>query len=379
VSSSLQSFFLAGFECSSHLRPDGVRLDLLVSSHHAALVHHDYAQVSAFGLQAARDGIRWQLVERRPDHYDWSSWLPMVHAARATNMQVIWDLCHYGYPEHLDIWSGGFIDGFARYARAAAQLWKDETGTTPLFCPVNEISFWAWAGGEVARINPVATGRGAELKRQLVRATIAAIDAVRSVDADARFLLAEPLINVVGNPQIPGHCEAAEAYRVSQFEAHDMLCGRMAPELGGRPEHLDWLGANFYPDNQWYLHGTTIPLGHHAHRSLRSMLTELHERYDKPVLIAETGAEADARPYWLHHVCAEVRHALDAGVPVDGICLYPVLDYHGWENDRMCSVGLVSMPDARGHRVPFKPLLDELRYQQSLIALPARQLDQLAS
>lgn len=375
---SLQSFFLAGFECSSHVRADGVRLDLLMSTRHAPLVRQDYGQLSSLGLRAARDGIRWQLIQRG-DRYDWSSWLPMLHAARDTHMQIIWDLCHYGWPEHLDIWSGAFVDEFARYARAAAQLCKDETGSSPLFCPINEISFWAWAGGDVAQINPVAIGRGAELKRQLVRATIAAIDAVRSVDSHARFLLAEPLINVIGNPAIPGHCEAAEAYRVSQFEAHDMLCGQMAPELGGRPEYLDLLGANFYPDNQWYLHGPTIPLGHHAYRSLRDMLSELHHRYGKPVLIAETGAEGDARPYWLHHVCAEARHALAAGVPVEGICLYPVLDYHGWDNDRMCSVGLISMPDAHGHRVAFPPLLDELRRQQSLMPRPAPILDQLAS
>jgi hypothetical protein len=45
---------------------------------------------------------------------------------------------------------------------------------------------------------PFATGRGPELKRQLARAAIAAIEAVRSVDSRARFVQAEPLINVVG-------------------------------------------------------------------------------------------------------------------------------------------------------------------------------------
>ena len=375
----LQSLFIAGFECSAHIRADGVRLDLLKSTPHAPLVREDYAQVHACGMSTARDGVRWHLIERRPHVYDWSSWLPMLHAARETNMQVIWDLCHYGWPDHLDLWSGAFVDHFARYARAAARLCKEATGATPLFCPINEISFWAWAGGDAARINPAATGRGDELKRQLVRASIAAIDAIRAVEPGARILLAEPLINVVGNPDIPGDCDAAEAYRLAQFQTHDMLSGRVAPELGGREDYLDLVGANFYPHNQWYLNGTTIPLGHYPHRSLRDLLAEVYARYAKPILIAETGAEGDARPYWLHHVCAEVQHAIKAGVPVEGICLYPILDYHGWDNDRICRVGLLSMPDARGHRAPCPAFLDELRRQQALLARAAPPLEQLAS
>ena len=31
------------------------------------------------------------------------------------------------------------------------------------------------------------------------------------------------------------------------------------------------------------------------------------------------------------------------GVQVEGICLYPVLDYPGWENGRTCEVGLLGI------------------------------------
>jgi beta-glucosidase/6-phospho-beta-glucosidase/beta-galactosidase len=363
---SLRSFFLAGFECSSHIRPDGVRLDLLASTEHERLAERDYSQVHRLGLQTARDGVRWHLIEREPHQYDWSSWLPMLRATKKHRMQVIWDLCHYGWPDHLDIWSGEFVEHFARFARAATELVCEETGESALFCPVNEISYWAWAGGDVGRINPGATGRGAELKRQLVRTVIAAVKAIRSVDPSARILLAEPLINVVGNPDIPGHVEGAATYCESQFEAHDMIAGRLAPELGGHPDYLDLIGANFYPHNQWYHGGDTIPLGHHSYRCLSKMLADLHARYGKPLLISETGAEGGGRPYWLHHVSAEVMHAMQEGVPIEGICLYPVLDYHGWDNDRVCRVGLLTLPDENNTRAHCSPLLDELRRQQAL-------------
>jgi hypothetical protein len=364
----LRSFFLGGFECSAQLRPDGVRLDLLASTEHARLAGQDYVQARTLGLRAARDGIRWHLVERRPKVYSWSSWLPVLQAAQAAEIQVIWDLCHYGWPEHLDIWSNAFVEHFASYSRAVAEVIKNETDAVPFFCPVNEMSFWAWAGGEVARMNPFAAGRGNELKRQLVRAYLSSVDAIRSVERRARFIVAEPLIHVAGGGAGGSEQTAAEAYRLSQFQVHDMLTGRLDPELGGRPDCLDVVGVNFYPDNQWYLNGSTIPLGHHAYRPLHQMLLEVVERYGRPLLISETGSEASARPYWLHQVCAEALQAMRQGAPIEGICLYPLTDYHGWEDGRVCHAGLLSMPGADDGRIPYAPMAEELKRQQALFS-----------
>jgi hypothetical protein len=292
----------------------------------------------------------------------------MLRAADAAGTRVIWDLCHYGWPDDLDIWSPAFIDRFARFAAAAASVAMSESRHVPVYCPVNEMSFWAWAGGEVGRFNPCGHGRGAELKRQLVRATIAAIEAIRGVDPRARFITAEPLIHVEAGLDEEEHVRRAHAYRQIQFEALDILFGAKEPELGGAPQYLDIVGLNYYPDNQWYHDGTTIPMGHHAYRSLHEMLGEAHMRYRRPLLIAETGAEGSGRTAWLHYVCSEVHTALDAGVPIEGICLYPIADYPGWENERICRVGLLSAPDAGGQRTVCPRLARELRHQQALFS-----------
>jgi beta-glucosidase/6-phospho-beta-glucosidase/beta-galactosidase len=368
VSSLFKSFFLGGFECSAHRRADGVRLDMLASSGHEAHAHADYAQLDACGVQAVRDGVRWHRIERGHGDYDWDSFIPMLEAARRTGTQVIWDLCHYGWPDDLDFFSGAFVERFASFAASLATLVRDESEDVPFYCPINEISFWAWAGGEVARMNPCARGSGARVKQQLVRASIAAIHAVRSVDPRARFVVAEPLINVVSGSEQWADRLAAHNHHMSQFEVHDMLTGALHPELGGDPHCLDIVGVNFYADNQWYLHGSTIPLGHHSYRPLSEMLQEVHERYRRPLMIAETGAEGGAKSYWLHHVCGEVRAARRSGVPVEGICLYPITDYHGWDNGRVCNVGLLSMPDAEGRRRVCPSLEEELRAQQAVFA-----------
>jgi hypothetical protein len=80
-----------------------------------------------------------------------------------------------------------------------------------------------------------------------------------------------------------------------------------------------------------------------------------------PILITETGAEGSAAPSWLHYVCLEVADAMAQGVPVLGICLYPVLDYPGWDNDRMCEVGLLGAPSAGGTRKVHQRLLAEIQ------------------
>ncbi len=358
------SFFLGGFECSSHRRRDGKRLDLLASTQHDRLAAEDYGLLAQYGIRAVRDGVRWHRIEAAPETYEWDSFLPMLRAANASGTRVVWDLCHYGWPDDLDIWSAAFIDRFARFARAVARIVRAESKQAPFYCPVNEISFWAWAGGEVGRFNPCQHGRGGELKRQLVRATIAAIDAIRAVDPRARFITAEPLIHVEAGLGGKEHARSAENYRQVQFEAIDLLCGAKEPELGGTPAHLDIVGLNYYPDNQWYHGGATIPLGHHAYRPLNEMLEEVYKRHKRPLLIAETGAEGCGRPAWLHYVCSEVQSALDAGVPVEGVCLYPITDYPGWDNERTCRVGLLSMPNTEGRRSICPPLARELMYQR---------------
>ena len=39
-----------------------------------------------------------------------------------------------------------------------------------------------------------------------------------------------------------------------------------------------------------------------------------------------------------------------AGAPVEGVCLYPVVNHPGWDDDRHCHNGLWDYPDARGER-----------------------------
>jgi hypothetical protein len=363
-----QSFYLGGFECSTPRLRSGRRLDLIDATQHDRYASSDYARLREVGISTARDGLRWHLIERSPGRYDFSSVLPLVRAARDAGVQVIWDMCHYGWPDDLDIFQPEFVTRLAGLSRAFTGLLASESDQIPFIVPINEISFFSWISGDEGIFYPYGRGRGDELKMQLVRATIACIEAAWEVDPRTRIVLVDPMINVVARPERPSDDQAAEGYRLAQYSAWEMICGRICPQLGGREEYLDIIGLNYYLHNQWfYPDREMIPLSHPLYRPLRELLKEVYERYNRPVFIAETGVEDDLRPSWLRYISREVRAGLRAGVPIEGICLYPIINYPGWEDERHCHTGLWGYADENGMREICQPLAHELQHQTRLI------------
>jgi hypothetical protein len=356
----LGSSFIAGFEGSTHRRSDRRRLDMVAATRHDQFVDRDYVRMTRLGLHAARESLRWHLVELSPCRYDFSPELGRMHAATRHGVTVVWDLCHFGWPDHVDPFATDFPERFGAFATAAAEVVAREAPPPYWFVPQNEISYLAWAGGEVGLMNPHASGRGAELKRQLVRSAVMAVDAVRSVLPKARFLHPEPLINIAADPDRPHERQHATHATNAQFEAWDMLAGRVQPELGGSPSHLDVLGANYYPDNQWTIGGGVLPRTSAQRTRLSTLLERLHRRYDRPIVVSETGAEDAVRGVWLQEVTDEVRSAIEKGVPIRGICLYPILNHPGWEDERHCRNGVWDYPGPRGGRTAYRPLAKRL-------------------
>lgn len=332
-----RSFWLGGFECSTHINREGRRLDMTASLQHDVFCAADYRRLKTVGIFAARDGLRWHLIDRG-GKYDWSSWIPMLEAARDEKMQVIWDLFHYGWPDDVDILSPRFVQRFAQFSAEAARIYREHTDEPAFYSPVNEISFFAWAASRDL-IFPFAHGYDMELKRQLVRAAIASVQAIRAVDPDARFIAPEPLIHNVPPLDEPWNTGPALAQRNSQFEAWDMIAGRVSPELCGNEKYLDIVGLNFYAANEW-----EVPGGRKLHWDagsddlrwlpLRFLLTEIYERYKRPFFIAETSHYGIGRAPWLQEVARETAQALRSGTPVGGACLYPITDRFDWD-DRM--------------------------------------------
>lgn len=369
-----QSFFIGGFECSTHRGRHGKRHDLVSSTEHDRYASADFRRLREIGITTVREGIRWHLIEATPENYDFSSVLPILRTAQNENVQIIWDLFHYGFPDDLNPFDSVFVSRFAKFARAFAQFLKAETDETPFICPFNEISFYSYAAGERGFFAPYESKRGDELKQNCVRAAIAATKEILRVLPNARLAQIEPLIHVEAPPERFWEAEKAELYRTSQFEADDMIAGHLQPELGGRESFLDIIGVNYYMYNQWFLAedqtapGVMIHPGDAHYRPFHQILQEVYDRYQRPLFVAETGAENEDRVFWLRYICSEVRTAMKLGVPIAGICWYPILNHPGWDDDRHCHNGLLDYCDAHGCREIYQPLAAEFKLQTELFA-----------
>lgn len=329
---AFRSFVWGGFEGATQLYPDGRRVDSIAGSGHDRHAALDHALLRSLGIRTARESLRWHLIERQEGRFDWTSARAQIAGARAAGVEVIWDLCHWGVPEGLDIMDPAFPGRLARFAAAAARMLQAEGVATAGWVPVNEIGFWAWAGGTTGGFAPFLTGEGGALKAQLLHAHLAVVGVLRAAGAHQPVILCEPLIHVVPRPGEDGSEAAARAQMAGAFEAVEWLLARDG-------QAFDVLGLNHYPHNQWDTQGERLHPGDPGHRPLRDLLAAVAARFPVRLALSETGAEEPEGDSWLGYVAAECAAALAAGVPLEGVCVYPVMDYPGWENDRHCPCG----------------------------------------
>jgi hypothetical protein len=80
------------------------------------------------------------------------------------------------------------------------------------------------------------------------------------------------------------------------------------------------------------------------------LLTAAYTRYYRPIFVAETSHVGAGRARWITEMASEVARARVIGVPVEGICLYPILDRPDWNDaDHWHNSGLWDLiPDAHG-------------------------------
>ena len=341
----LRSFWMGGFEGADHVNAHGRPLDMVLAHGHLQRLDEDYARCAALGLRSLRESLGWRLTETAPGTYDFTRARLMARSARRHGVQLLWSLMHYGTPADVDLLKDDWTDRFAAYAAAAARVLAAESDGPIIYTPINEISFLAWAISASRLMQPYAARlqgplestlvSGYETKRRLVRAALAAVQAIRSVDPHARFMHVDPLVYVVpppGQPQLQAQADEVASW---QWQAWDMLAGRAEPQLGGSPEALDIVGVNHYHSGQWELL-TEKRLRWHERDPRRKppalLLREAWLRYHRPLVMAETSHFGDGRVDWLHDMATQVQRARADGARVQGLCLYPLVDRPDWDD-----------------------------------------------
>lgn len=366
------TFFISGFECSTFLWKDKKRRNLVAETQHDQQVHKDYELLRSLGIAVAREGVPWPLVDKG-GKYDFSCIDPMLEAMKQQQILPIWDLCHYGYPDDLDPFTDAFVERYTAYCRSVAEYVIPKLHGPYFFTPINEITFFSFCGGEWGWVAPYKATKEDRhrLRYQLCKAAIAGVKAIREVEPEARMIHVDPLVQVVAPRDRPDLQQAAynETY-VDTFLAWDILYGKEHPELGGAPEILDIVGANNYSFGQMEYRekGPHKALEPHDDRiqPLCELMRRVWERYKRPIIIGETSGMNEGRDAWLKDVMEEALAAVDSGIDLHGICLFPAVDMPDWHTGEWLHNGICDLEplDAKLERKPFKPYIDELRRWQ---------------
>jgi len=366
------TFFISGFECSTFLWKDKGRRNLIAETQHDKFVTKDYEMLRRLGIAVSREGIPWPLVDNKGQH-DFSIIDPMIKAMNEQQILPIWDLCHYGYPDDLDPFTEEFTKRFADYCKAAAEYVIPKMHGPYFFTPINEITFFSFCGGEWGWVAPFKNTKDDRFKFRLAlgKAAIAAVKAIREVEPKARMVHMDPLVQVVAPIDRPDQQQLAwnETY-VDTFLAWDILYGKEHPELGGAPEILDIVGANNYSFGQmeYREHGPHKALNPDDDRikPLCDLLKMVWERYRLPMVIGETSGMNEGREDWLRDVMEESLAAVNAGMDLHGICLYPAVEMPDWHTGEWLKNGLcdVHPQDDTLCRIECEPYITELRRWQ---------------
>ncbi|MFC6268690.1 hypothetical protein [Frigoriflavimonas asaccharolytica] len=365
------SYFIGGFECADHLNRSGERVNLLKNTEHDIRAEEDYKLLLDIGITTVREGICWSEVETGKNIFDFSEVLNRIQIAENLGIQIIWDMIHFGYPEDLFPTHPKFCERFINLCSAFVKFYLENSSQPFLIVPINEISFLSWFSGDVRGTAPYLERCGFDMKYHLCKAAILGIKTIKKLDPTATVFLVEPAIQVHNN----GLLSEEELLKINgyQFEAVDMISGRMCPELGGNEELLDIFGLNYYWNCQWIEGGETVywPDPLKKRKPLNEIISEIYTRYGKPIFLSETGHFGVGRVQWIEEIHQECLIANNNGVPFWGICIYPVTDRPDWDNlESYSNCGIFDL-DSQNNRIPeksyvecIKKLVDETSVHQ---------------
>ncbi|HJY13297.1 MAG TPA: hypothetical protein VJ304_10960, partial [Flavobacterium sp.] len=137
-----KSFLMGGFECADQQNAFGNRIDLYKISGHEQYLEEDYDNLNELGIKTIREGIRWSVVETKPYHYDWSEVDRIIKVSQSKNIQVVWDICHFGFPDDLTPLHPMFARRFSRLCCEFVIRYRSLVPEGLLIVtPINEVSF----------------------------------------------------------------------------------------------------------------------------------------------------------------------------------------------------------------------------------------------
>jgi beta-glucosidase len=323
--------------------------DIAETTGHDLNWKQDLELLAAAGVSRLRYPVRWHRVEAEEGAYHWSETDRILNHLRDRGFSPIVDLVHHtSYPRWL---AGGFADprfgtAYLRYAEAFALRYPWTTEYT-LF---NEPFSTLFLSGHEAIWPPYHSG---------LSGFVGQILNVLPAVAQASLLFAELLPNarhvwVDTCEYHTGSDPSGRAYAAlaneRRFLVIDSFLGRgydpdgpladPLREAGGErlleltPGRIDTLGLDYYAHCQWNFGagGGSAPTPNPL--PLAEQILHYWQRYRLPCILTETNIRgyASDRATWFKYVLEQCELARSQGVPLDGMCWFPVIDSTDWDS-----------------------------------------------
>ncbi len=360
----------AGPECTVN-RVGGRWFDQLAASGFDRRLD-DLDRLASLGIAQLRMPLLWErCAPDGPQQADWAWVDSRLQRLRALGVRPIAGLVHHGSgPAGTDLLDPGFADGLAAWAGALARRHPDIEAWTPVNEPLTTARFsglyglwWPHGRDDASFVRCLLTQ---------VRATVAAMRAVRAVNPRAQLVQTDDLgWTTAGSPALQAQADFENERR---WLGWDLLCGRVRPghalwdwllrsgagadellALADAPCPPDVVGINSYVtserflDDRLGLYPEAMHGGNHRQRyvdvetvrvqgaplgGFGARLREAWERLRLPLAVTEVhlGCTRDEQLRWLRQGWDAAVQARAAGVDVRAVTLWAAFGTFDWDS-----------------------------------------------
>jgi dTDP-4-dehydrorhamnose reductase len=358
-----------GLECTINRVRDQY-LDQSQYSGHYTRGTEDIDRISELGIRALRYPVLWERHQPGADSVpDWTFVAGSLDRMQELGITPIVGLVHHGSgPAWVNFFDGSFEAGLARYARLVAERFP----WVEYYTPVNEPLTTARFCGLYGHWYPHGTDE-LTLYRILLaecRATVLAMEAIRTVNPDAKLIGTEDLCKCHSTELLQYQAEFENERR---WVSYELLCGTLTPEklmyqrmlaAGISAQELDWFlehscvphiaGFNYYLTSERYLdedfekypecfhggngrhryadiHTVHAPLGHRQCGAYY-LLREAWDRLQIPLAITECHLHStrEDQMRWFHSMWKTLKKVKADGVDVRAITAWALFGLYGW-------------------------------------------------
>jgi beta-glucosidase/6-phospho-beta-glucosidase/beta-galactosidase len=323
--------------------------DIFESTAHDVHWKRDLELLRECGVRRLRYPVRWHRVEAEEGVFDWADTDKVLHYLRDHGFRPIVDLVHHtSYPRWL---AGGFAD--PRFGKAYLRYTEEFARRYPWvreYTLFNEPFSTLFLTGHEAIWPPYQRGLD-NFVAQILNVLPAVAEASRSYAGllpGAKHVWVDTCENHTG-AGAGGTAYAAMANE-RRFLVLDSFLGKgydsegpmagLLKTAGGEellelePGRIDVLGMDYYAHCQWHFDDTGGSTPTREPLPLADQIQLYWERYRLPCLLTETNVRgwASDRATWFKYVLEQCERARAHGVPLDGLCWFPVIDSTDWDS-----------------------------------------------